>query len=124
MLFKAILTGSLKFAIVNPFILPAITKLFKRLEILRVSTKETWKNFVSLYSTKMAVCCLELFVMINSLNIVRGILMEADEAVGTLSLKFVEMLLLFNSDSRDFSTIPENDRPVKFCGRTVCKLMA
>lgn len=64
--------------------------------------------------------------MVDSLNNVRGILMEAAElaAVGTLSSSFVEMLLFFNDDSWDFLTIPENDRPVKVCGWTTCKLMA
>jgi hypothetical protein len=33
----------------------------------------------------MILCCLELFVIVDSLNIVRGILIEEDEACGTWS---------------------------------------
>ena len=45
---KVIFTGLPKFFIGNPLILPAITKLFKRLDALVVSSKEAAKNFVSL----------------------------------------------------------------------------
>ena len=47
----------------------------------------------------MAVCRPELFVFADSLKIVRGIVMEADEVSGTLSEKFVVMLLFLNSES-------------------------
>ena len=70
----------------------------------------------------MTDSCVELFLMVDSLNIVRGILMEADESIGTVSVNFVEMLFFFNS--WDFLTIPENARPVKVCGWTTCKVMA
>ena len=45
---RAILTGSLKFSIGNLLILPAITKLFKRLDVLVMSSMEAAKNFVCL----------------------------------------------------------------------------
>ena len=63
--------------------------------------------------------------MVDSLNIVRGMLMEAVESLGTLSLELVAMLSLLNGDLRDFNwAAPENDRPEKFCDGTDCKLMA
>jgi hypothetical protein len=98
--------------------LPAMTKLFKRLDVFLVSSKDTLKKLVFLYNIKMILCCLELFVIVDSLNIVRGILIEEDEACGTLSLNSV------NTNILDFLTIPENVSPPKFCGCTACTLAA
>ena len=119
---RAILTGLLKFLTDNPLMLPAMTKLFKRLDVFLVSSKDTLKKLVFLYNTKMTVCCLELFVIVDSLNIVRGMLIEDDEACGTLSLNSVKLSLILNGDLREFLTIPENVSPLKFCGCTASKL--
>ena len=121
---RAILTGSLKFATDNPLMLPAMTKLFKRLDVFLVSSKDTLKKPVFLYNTKMILCCLELFVIIDSSNIVRGILIEEDEPCGTWSLYCIKLSLILNGDIRDFLTIPENVSPLKFCGCTACILTA
>jgi hypothetical protein len=70
----------------------------------------------------MTLCCLELFVIADSSNIVRGMLIEDDEACGTLSVNSVKLSLILNGDPREFLTIPENVSPLKFCGCTACKL--
>ena len=46
----------------------------------------------------MILCCLELVVIVDSLNFVRGILIEEDEACGTLSLNSVKLSLILNGD--------------------------
>jgi hypothetical protein len=95
--------------------LPAMTKLFKRLDVFLVSSKDTLKKLVFLYNTKMILCCLELFVIVDSLNIVPGILIEEDETCGTLLLDSV------NTNILDFLTIrPENVSPLNVCGCTAC----
>ena len=67
---------------------------------------------------------MELFMSADSLKIVRGIVIEADEVAGMVSEKFVEILLFFNSELRRLSANPENARPVNVRGSTICKLIA
>jgi hypothetical protein len=71
----------------------------------------------------MILCRLELFVIVDSLNIVRGMLSEEDEACGTWSLNSVK-LPFFNGDIRDFLTFPENVSPLNCRGCTACILTA
>jgi hypothetical protein len=60
----------------------------------------------------MILCCLELFVIVDSLNIVPGILIEEDETCGTLLLDSVNTEIFW-----DFLTIrPENVSPLNVCG--------
>ena len=116
-------TGMLKFAIDNPSMLPAITRLFKRLDVLVVSVSDNLKNFVSLYSTKMTVWFVKLFLSVESLNIVFGIMSEGVETGGNPLLCFFKVLRVL-SDWLVLLTMPEKLSPLKFCGFTVCKFIS